>query len=427
MSTATTAPPTPPTSSTPHPSAPPAQPPTAIPPAAPPSGKARPGELRAQVASLLAASPNTAFSVTDLVRALGNSGGAIGNACQTLVARGEARQIGNKPRTYGATAATAAAAQRPVISAPGTRPRPSGPAASSLPTSAAPPPSTTVPTPTSSAAPTTNPTTPRPAPIRRPNGQDYHPRSLAGLPDVEALRRLRAANVPVLLYGPPGTGKTSVLEAAFPNLITVAGDGDTTTGDLIGEYTQNEDGGYEFVYGPLVTAMQEGRALLLDDATLISPKVLAALYPAMDGRRQITVKAHKGEVITAEDGFYVVAGHNPGVHGAILTDALASRFSVQIHVATDYDLAKTLRINSTAVRIAKNLATLQESGEIGWSPQLRELLAFQKIADTLGTETAFANLVGIAPAEDRDTVTAAVSKALGQTKPIKPLALGKQL
>ncbi len=68
--------------------------------------------------------------------------------------------------------------------------------------------------------------------------------------------------MPVLLYGPPGTGKTSLIEAAFSDLITVAGDGDTTVGDLIGEYTQDAGSGYEFVYGPLVTAMQEGRALL---------------------------------------------------------------------------------------------------------------------------------------------------------------------
>ena len=47
------------------------------------------------------------------------------------------------------------------------------------------------------------------------------------MPDVEALRRLRAAGMPALLYGPPGTGKTSLIEAAFPDLITVAGDGDT--------------------------------------------------------------------------------------------------------------------------------------------------------------------------------------------------------
>jgi nitric oxide reductase NorQ protein len=95
-------------------------------------------------------------------------------------------------------------------------------------------------------------------PITRPNGQTYHPRALANLADVKALRRLREAGVPVLLYGPPGTGRTSVIEAAFPDLITVAGDGDTTVGDLIGEYTQDEGGGYRFVYGPLVTAMQEG-------------------------------------------------------------------------------------------------------------------------------------------------------------------------
>ncbi|QHA10006.1 AAA domain-containing protein [Streptomyces broussonetiae] len=265
----------------------------------------------------------------------------------------------------------------------------------------------------------------RPEPITRPNGQKYHPRALAQLPDVEALRRLRQAQVAVLLYGPPGTGKTSLIEAAFPDLITVAGDGDTTVGDLIGEYTQDANGGYEFIYGPLVTAMQEGRALLLDDATLISPKVLAALYPAMDGRRQIQVKAHKGESITAADGFYVIAGHNPGVHGAVLTEALSSRFSVQIQVGSDYDLAASLKINRAAVRIARNLAALQQAGDIGWAPQLRELIAFQKIADVLGAETAFANLVGIAPLEDRDTVAEIVTKATG--RPVTALALGRQL
>ncbi len=79
--------------------------------------------------------------------------------------------------------------------------------------------------------------------------------------DVEALRTLRAEGVPALLAGPPGTGKTSLVEAAFPDLITVAGDGDTTAGDFTGEYTQKPDGSYEFIYGPLIRAMQEGRVL----------------------------------------------------------------------------------------------------------------------------------------------------------------------
>ncbi|MCL7377029.1 AAA family ATPase [Streptomyces sp. 35G-GA-8] len=373
--------------------------------------KARPGELRARIAHVLAKNTTTEFSVIELARKLGHSGGAVGNACETLVMRGEAERVGSKPRMYRATSTTAAAARRAVTSPPS--PSPAVPA----PRQAAP-----------AAAPAAVPSPPsgrRPLPVMRPNGQQYHPRALAQLPDVEALRRLREARVAVLLYGPPGTGKTSLIEAAFPDLITVAGDGDTTVGDLVGEYTQDANGGYEFIYGPLVTAMLEGKALLLDDATLISPKVLAALYPAMDGRRQIQVKAHKGETITAKDGFYVIAGHNPGVHGAVLTEALASRFSVQIQVGSDYDLAAALKINRTAVRIARHLATSQQAGEVGWAPQLRELIAFQKIAEVLGTETAFANLVGIAPLEDRDTVAEIVTKAIG--KPVTALALGRQL
>ncbi|MEN8652353.1 AAA family ATPase [Streptomyces sp. 21So2-11] len=342
------------------------------------------------------------FTVTELAKALGHSGGAVGNACETLVTRGEAEQIGASPRRYRATPTTAQAAQHtPAPPSPGT---------------SAPPPARTAP-PAAQGG--------RPDPVIRPNGMAYHPRALAELPDVEALRKLRKAGVPVLLYGPPGTGKTSLIEAAFPDLVTVAGDGDTTVGDLVGEYTQDPGGGYTFVYGPLITAMQEGRALLLDDATLISPKVLAALYPAMDGRCQIRVKAHKGEAIMAAEGFYVIAGHNPGVHGAVLTEALSSRFSVQIQVGSDYDLAAALKIQPKAVRIARRLATAQEAGEVGWAPQLRELIAFQKISDVLGMDAAFANLVGVAPLEDRDTVADLVSKITG--RPVVALALGRQL
>jgi nitric oxide reductase NorQ protein len=418
--TATTAPGIPATST------PPTTPPP-IPPPAAPAAKAKPGELRATVAGILAAEPTKEFSVTDLVGTLGNSGGAIGNACETLVARGEADKIGDKPRRYKANSNTQAAAAKAVITPPGQgtprTPRPAGPPASpgTTPTTA---PSTT---PTPAAAPPPVRTAPGKAgPIRRPNGAMYYPRALApGISDVEALGKLRDAGIPALLYGPPGTGKTSMAEAAFDDLITIAGDGDTTVGDLIGDWTQKDDGGYEFKYGPVIEAMLEGRALLIDDATLISPKVLAAMYPAMDGRKQITVKAHKGEVITAEDGFYVIAGHNPNVHGAILSDALSSRFSTQIHVETDYDLCRQLRIDSKAVTIARNLAKLVTTGEVGWAPQLRELIAFQKIADTIGLEVAFSNLIGIAPAEDRDQVAEIVARAAGQK--VTALALGKQI
>ncbi|MWA02765.1 AAA domain-containing protein [Actinomadura sp. LD22] len=388
-----------------------------------PGGRLGQGELRRRVATVLADRPGNLFSPGEIAKELGRSAGAVANALATLTGRGQAEQVSGRPRRYRATPTTVDATKGSGGAGAARAVRRSAPAAPAA------PPSGTTP------APATGPAAGAGAgkaagkgvsgPVVRPNGQAYHPRALADLPDVAALRRLREASIAALLYGPPGTGKTSLVEAAFPDLITVAGDGDTAVADFIGEYTQAPGGGYEFVYGPLVTAMTEGRCLFIDDATLISPKVLAVVYPAMDGRRQITVKAHKGETITAAEGFYVVAGHNPGVHGAVLTEALASRFAAQIQVSTDYDLATTLKIEPRAIRIARNLARRQASGEIGWAPQLRELIAFQKMTKVLGPDAAVANLVGIAPEEDRDMVAEVISSVYGRA--VTPLALGRQL
>lgn len=382
------------------------------------SGRLRNGELRRLVAGFLADRAGGEFTSGEVARGLsGRSSGAVGNALETLAARGEAEQSTASPVRYRATATTAAAATPTPAPA-----SPARPARKAVPPALA---VSTVAAASRAAGSTESGGGEVSGPVTRPNGQTYHPRQLSGVADVTALRKLRAAGVAALLYGPPGTGKTSVVEAAFPDLVTVQGDGDTTVADLVGEYTQTPDGRYVFVHGPLVTAMLQGRALFLDDATLIPPTVLAVVYPAMDGRRQITVKANGGEIVTAAEGFYVVAGHNPGVHGAVLTDALSSRFSAQIAVSTDYDLATQLGIDRRAVRVARNLATRQHKGEIGWAPQLRELIAFNRIATVLGLSAAAGNLVGIAPEEDRDTVATVVRDAFGAT--VTPLALGARI
>ncbi|WP_405160762.1 AAA family ATPase [Nocardia sp. NBC_01499] len=367
------------------------------------------GELRRMVARVLADNPGTDYSPREIAKLLGHSSGAIGNALAALVTGGSAEQTCAAPRRYRANAGTAAVAA--------VAPTPAAPAAPAAPRRArktTPAPAASPPAPPAGRGVT--------GPVTRPSGQLYHPRALAGMADVDVLARMRANEMPVLLYGPPGTGKTALIEAAYPDLLTVQGDADTTVADFVGEYIQTPDGRYEFVHGPLVRAMREGRVLFVDDATLIPPSVLAVVYPAMDGRKEIVIKANSGEVITAAPGFFVVAGHNPGVHGAILSDALSSRFGFQIHVSSDFELATQLGVPANAIRVARNLATRHTKGEIGWAPQLRELLAFKKIADTLGIATAAANLVGTAPEDDRAIVAGVVKSVFGTD--YQPLALG---
>ena len=200
-------------------------------PAPAPKGRLGNGQLRRQGAEWLAARPGP-HTVGEIAKDLGRSAGAVGNALTTLADRAEASRLAGKPVRYEANSATAAAAAAIAPKAPAP-PKAAAPAAPKPAASPAPPVG-----PPASPAPKAPAPPAKPGPVTRPGGQVYRPRVLAGMADVEALRTLRAEGVPSLLAGPPGTGKTSLVEAAFPDLISVAGDGDTTVGDFVGEYTR---------------------------------------------------------------------------------------------------------------------------------------------------------------------------------------------
>ena len=112
------------------------------------------------------------------------------------------------------------------------------------------------------------------------------------------------------------------------------------------------------------------------------------------------------------------------MHGAILTDALASRFAVHIQVTTDFDLARRLGVPSKAVDAAIALNRRVDDSGIGWAPQLRELLTFATISRTLGIRAAAGNLAAVAPDDDRADVLTELRRHFGPD--ITPLRLGPQ-
>ena len=250
----------------------------------------------------------------------------------------------------------------------------------------------------------------------RPNGETYTSRSWGEHADIEVLRKGRILKQYALLYGPPGTGKTALLEASFgDDLITIIGTGDTEVADFIGGYIQTPSGGFEWIDGPLVQAVEQGKVLLIDEIGLIDPKVLSLVYGLMDGRGEIRITQNPERgVIKVQEGFYVVSATNPNAPGVRLSEALLSRFGIQSEMGTDWTIAKKLGVPVPVITASQNLAKKYVSGEVSWSPQMREVLTFKLLAENYGTSWAISNLIASAPELDRPVVADVFSRIFGE-------------
>jgi nitric oxide reductase NorQ protein len=256
----------------------------------------------------------------------------------------------------------------------------------------------------------------------RPNGDLYYSRRWGTHTDVDVLRKARESSATgsvsplfALLYGAPGCGKTALVEAAFPDVYTLMGTGDTEVADLVGGYVQTEDGGFQWIDGDLVKAAQEGGVYFIDEVGLIDPKVLSVVYGLMDGRRELTITANPERgTVKAHPNFYVVAATNPNAPGVRLSEALLSRFTLQVEMTTDWELAKRLGVSNRIATAAQNLAKKQHARELSWAPQMRELLAFRDVSELYGVDFAISNLLALAPEMDRPIVTEVLTRVFAE-------------
>ena len=214
---------------------------------------------------------------------------------------------------------------------------------------------------------------------------------------IKILNKAYEANLFVLIIGPKGTGKTALVRHFAKhknvNLQSINFSLRTRESHLIGTKTLT-DGTVSFDEGILVKSMKVGDMLYLDEINAAEADVLLRLDEALDDRRQIGLKESTGEVIKANENWFVIATINPLTHAGTkeLPPQILSRFPVRIrldyppenieleiikkHVSGEHE-SEIIQ----AIKLANTLRQAAAVEELFYSPSLRETIAFGKLLD----------------------------------------------
>ena len=125
-------------------------------------------------------------------------------------------------------------------------------------------------------------------------------------------------NRPIFIQGCPGSGKSCAARFYGANrnknirdpILSINCHRDLLFDSLIGNYSFHDDK-FEFVDGPLLTAIKNGEVILLDEFNLCSENILANLYPILkaDYGEKIKIKGVP-DPIEIKEGFLIIATGN---------------------------------------------------------------------------------------------------------------------
>lgn len=204
----------------------------------------------------------------------------------------------------------------------------------------------------------------------------------------------------IWLAGPTGCGKseyfTRILEELKLVARVVSFHGEASADDLLGHYTIR-DGDTVWIEGAMVDAMKRGVPLICEEIDAAPPEANLAMQRALEtrhGRERSFENARNGEVVTAKEGFCILATANSaggGDHTGLYTGvqvqnaAFRNRF---VYEKVDYADAKT-EVNILVTRtgmpehIARKMRDFAEAarqavanGELFTPISTRSLLAF---------------------------------------------------
>lgn len=193
------------------------------------------------------------------------------------------------------------------------------------------------------------------------------------------------------IWGPPGTGKSRAAydTAKDGKFAAITLTPETPASELRGFYMPRGGGVFEWVDGPLITAMREGHRVVVNEVSHGGPDVLAFLYPILESHDTCQLTLPTGELVSAEPGFNVVATDNFAPDD--LPEALQNRFAVQLFIK-HYNPGG---LNSLGETVRKWARRSELSGDDGRWISLRDWVNVEKlIGSGFDVEQSFKLVLG---------------------------------
>lgn len=137
---------------------------------------------------------------------------------------------------------------------------------------------------------------------------------------------------PIYVHGPPATGKTWLCLNVFPKEppIAVTLHRGQPIEELRGMYVPSGSG-FQWQDGPIMTAMRNGRTLVINEMGEASDDVISLLYAVLDRPESSAYTLPTGEAVKPAKGFRVIATGN--ADPSQLPEAIRSRFPIRFYAS----------------------------------------------------------------------------------------------
>jgi hypothetical protein len=114
----------------------------------------------------------------------------------------------------------------------------------------------------------------------------------------------------IVAYGPPSIGKTYLAFSTGRGYYVLNCHEQMQVADIVGHWIPSNTGSWEYLYGPAVKAMKEGKRLILNELGRCNAEVLDMLLGILDSLESAKITLVTGETITPAEGFVCIATSN---------------------------------------------------------------------------------------------------------------------